>query len=181
LRIYNGDFIARWSSSQDSFDLRVESTDLNAPPELKQAFIRTRLVRMMGVAMTSGSRQNSMLSDAIPREDMQILGRRATHHFLRQHAGSRLPTELFVLACATLVTEMASSNRQEEPLRIEESTMVDEAHKLSVLLVDGLSTLEISEKTRVHVGKMGESLEAIGKFVEAAKVYERLVQSGEVG
>jgi hypothetical protein len=50
--------------------------------------------------------------------------------------------------------------------------MIEEAHELSVLLVCALSRLEISESTGLHVGKMGGSLEAIGKFVEAAKVHE---------
>jgi hypothetical protein len=169
LRIYNGDFIARWSSSQDSFDLWVESTDSNAPPELQGVLIHTKLYGTMeGMGLSSGD-GGSMFSNVIRMEDKQILASRASHHFLRQHAGSRLPTELFVLVCTALAQELVHLNRQEE------------AQELSVLLIDGLSTLEVSEVTRFYVGKMGESLQAIDKFVESAKVYERLIQAGEEG
>jgi tetratricopeptide (TPR) repeat protein len=181
LRIYNGDFIARWSSSQDSFDLWVESTDYNAPPELKGAIIHTKLRKtMVGEAMFSGG-GSSMFSNAVSTEDMQILACRANHHFLRQN-GSRLPTDLFVLTCYTLAKELVHLIRQEEaPRIIEEAPRIEEAQELSVLLIDGLSTLEVSEETNLHLLKMGESLEVIGEFVEAAKVYERLLQPGEKG
>jgi hypothetical protein len=179
LRIYNGDFMARWSSSQDSFHLCVESTDSHARPELKGVLMETTLKKTMGRVTFVGGGSSSMFSDAIRMEDKHTLALRANHHFLRQHAGSRLSTELFVLTCTSLATYMVGN--EEAPRIGGETPGIEEVQKLSVLLIDVLSTLEVTKDTNLHVGKMGESLEAIDKFVEAAKVYERLIQAGEEG
>jgi hypothetical protein len=73
---------------------------------------------------------------AIRMEDKpHSLACHTTHHFLRQQ-GSRSSTELFVMARESVVWGMGL-NRQE-------ARSTEEAQELSVLLIDGLLTLEIS-------------------------------------
>ena len=178
LRIYNGDFLACWSSSQDSFDLWVENTDSNVPPELKGVLIHATYQQTTQQERLAQkiSDFSSIFSNTIRWEDKLILAHHAAHHFLRQH-GSRLSTKLFVVACKSLAQGLGPD--QHLGRSIVEAPRIKEAQNIFVLLIDGLSTLEISEETTHHVVKMGESLEAIQMFVEAAKVYERLIGSEE--